>query len=282
MNIEQIMQKTCPYIALELTFYTPCPTPDATDAPIFHGPKSPIPPTVEGLPVLAETMRTSLNMEQTEAYNAIIQTVLNNEGKTIFIYGPGDTGKSYVYKSATKRLQSLKLSYCAYASNGIRATLIDGCTVHLGFPMELEFDSCSMLYTNSKAAGIIKDASCIIWDEAPSSHCFMLVLVDHFLRNICRTQKPILSKNHNTGTRRGLEIDPPYCAKRHTCRTIAACLRMSSLWPAFSQNTFIFAQNMRATNPLFADWLLDIGNGISDPLINLLEHSIRAVHSPVL
>jgi hypothetical protein len=37
---------------------------------------------------------------------------------------------------------------------------------------------------------------------------------------------------------------------------------------------------MRATNPVFADWLLDIGNGISDPDINLLEHNIRVVHSP--
>jgi hypothetical protein len=37
---------------------------------------------------------------------------------------------------------------------------------------------------------------------------------------------------------------------------------------------------MRATNPVFAGWLLDIGNGISDPQINLLEHNIRVVHSP--
>jgi hypothetical protein len=37
---------------------------------------------------------------------------------------------------------------------------------------------------------------------------------------------------------------------------------------------------MRATNPVFADWLLDIGNGISDPRINLVEHKIRVVHSP--
>ncbi len=34
---------------------------------------------------------------------------------------------------------------------------------------------------------------------------------------------------------------------------VAACLRKSSLWPAFNPNTFILTQNMRATNPLFAD-----------------------------
>jgi ATP-dependent DNA helicase PIF1 len=36
---------------------------------------------------------------------------------------------------------------------------------------------------------------------------------------------------------------------------------------------------MSAFNPLFADWVLDIGNGISDPIINLLEHNTRFVHS---
>ena len=138
-NIEQIMQKNGPHITLEETFHIPCPIPDAADAPAFHDPESPVPPTVEELTVhsvQAETMRMSLNTEQTEAYNAIIKSVLNNEGKTFFIDGPGGTGKSYVYKSVTKKLQSLELSYCACASNGINATLIGGCTVHncLEFP----------------------------------------------------------------------------------------------------------------------------------------------------
>ncbi len=31
---------------------------------------------------------------------------------------------------------------------------------------------------------------------------------------------------------------------------------------------------------MFAGWLLDTGNEISDPQINLLEHNIRVVHSP--
>jgi ATP-dependent DNA helicase PIF1 len=56
---------------------------------------------------------------------------------------------------------------------------------------------------------------------------------------------------------------------------------MSSVWPLFTNNTFHLTQNMRATNPLFADWLLDIGNSLTDPQINLLDHNIRIVHSPL-
>jgi hypothetical protein len=56
MNIEQIMQKNCPHITLEGSFHIPCPIQDAADAPVFHDPGSPVPPTVEELTVQAETM----------------------------------------------------------------------------------------------------------------------------------------------------------------------------------------------------------------------------------
>ncbi len=55
---------------------------------------------------------------------------------------------------------------------------------------------------------------------------------------------------------------------------------MSALWPNISENTCILTRNMRGTNPLFADWLLDIGNGILAPSVNILEHNIRVVNTP--
>ncbi len=70
----------------------------------------------------ADQMTQTLNSEQLSAYNAIIQSVLNNEGKAFFIDGPGGTGKSFLYKCITKRLQSLGLTLSACASTGIAAT----------------------------------------------------------------------------------------------------------------------------------------------------------------
>ena len=128
--------------------------------------------TAEQMAEQAEIMIQTLNAEQHTAYNAIINSVLNNEGKAFFIDGPGGTGKSFLYKCITKKLLSLGHYISACASTGIAATLIDGCTVHklFGVPMDLEYDSTSMLHTDSKAAGVIRDSACIIWDEAPSSH----------------------------------------------------------------------------------------------------------------
>ncbi len=36
---------------------------------------------------------------------------------------------------------------------------------------------------------------------------------------------------------------------------------------------------MRATNPVFADWLLDVGNGLTGPTIDLLANQIRVLSS---
>ena len=54
---------------------------------------------------------------------------------------------------------------------------------------------------------------------------------------------------------------------------------MSHLWLLFEQNTYILTRNMRASNPLFAEWLLDIGNGISGSIIDFFAQDIRVVHS---
>ena len=142
-------------------------------------------------------MAKSLNTEQEAAYTAILQSVLNNEGKAFLIDGPDGTGISYLYKTLSTKLQSLGFTICACASTGIAATLIDGCIVHklLGVPMDLHFDSNSILKTDSKAAQIISNSACIVWDEASSSHRSILDLADRFLKDICRDPRPFGGKN---------------------------------------------------------------------------------------
>jgi hypothetical protein len=65
----------------------------------------------------------------------------------------------------------------------------------------------------------------------------------------------------------------------NNAQMVAACLRMSDLWPLFIQNTYILTQNMRTSNPVFAEWLLDIGYGISGSMINFAEPNVRLVSS---
>jgi hypothetical protein len=126
--------------------------------------------------------------------------------------------------------------------------------------MDLVFDSTSAYSTDSRAATEIKDASCIIWDEAPSSHRFTLDVADKYLRDLCRTHKPFRVKTIILWGDWRQTRTLPVVTRGANAEQIAACLRMSALWPKISENTLILTRNMKGTNPLFADWLLDIRN----------------------
>jgi hypothetical protein len=124
-KIEQIIQRNNPHMTLAKTFHIPPPQPDIPDPPeMQHDEQHPM-PNREELFAQADTMAQSLNTEQQAAYAAIIQSILNHEGKAFFIDGPGGTGKTYLYKTLTKWLHSLGLTISACASTGIAATLID-------------------------------------------------------------------------------------------------------------------------------------------------------------
>ena len=278
-KVDAIIQQNNPYTSLEETFQVKPPVRD-NDEPVFQ-PADSIPQatTQEELDRQATEMEMNLNTEQRSAYTAILSSILSNAGGTFFIDGPGGTGKSFVYKTLTKKLKSLGLTLCACASTGIAATIIDGCTAHklFGIPMDLDFDSGSIIPTNSKSAAIIRNCACIIWDEAPSSHRFTLELVNRFLQEVCRNTRPFGGKTLILGGDWRQTL--PIVLRGTNAHQIAACLRMSPLWPHFDANTFRLTHNMRATNPLFAEWLLDIGNGICDDRIDLPSRHIRVVHN---
>ena len=279
MEVESIIQLNHPHLTLADYFHIRPPVPDEPNASAYEHDEMPSPVDLATLAAEAELMASKLNQEQRAAYDAIIHSILHQEGKAFFIDGPGGTGKSFLYNCITKKIYSMGLTLSACASTGIAATLIDGITIHklMGVPMVLDFDSVSILRANSKAAGIIRDSACIIWDESPAGHRFILDLADRFLRDITRTDRPFGGKTFIAGGdwRQTLPVVP----RGTNMEQIAACLRMSPLWPLFSANTFILTQNMRATNPLFADWLLDVGNGLTGPTINLKEQNIRIVTS---
>jgi hypothetical protein len=126
-----------------------------------------------------EHLISQLNPEQLTAFQAIYHSISNNEGKCFFLDGPGGTGKSFLYRCLMTKILADGGNYSACASTAIAATIIDACTAHKLFcmfysPCDLEHDSCSCLHANTNDAKLLKESCCIIWDEAPSSHCYLL------------------------------------------------------------------------------------------------------------
>ena len=275
-DIDKIIQRNNPHESMAGTYHIRPPPPDLF--PPREGDLDPQ-PDLGDLTSVASRMADRLNPEQRAAYDAIMQSILNQEGKQFFIDGPGGTGKSFLYNCIMARLRSHSLPFSACASTGIAATIIDGCTSHklFGVPMELEHDTHSLLSANCMAAELLRQSSCIIWDEAPASHRYVLELCNRFLQDICSNPLPFGGKTILIGGDWRQTL--PVVVRGTNAQTVAACLRMSNLWPFFEENTYILSRNMRASNPAFAEWVLDIGNGISGSIVDFSTHHIRLVHS---
>jgi chromosomal replication initiation ATPase DnaA len=79
-----------------------------------------------------------LNDNQKIAFDAIIKSADNNEGRQIFVEGHRGTGKTYLWKAITTKIRSEGKIVLAVASCGIVALLLEGGrTAHSRFHIPL-------------------------------------------------------------------------------------------------------------------------------------------------
>lgn len=89
-----------------------------------------------------EQLFLGLNCQQRESYEAIIHSVYNNEGRLIFFYGHGATGKTYLWNTIIAKLRSESKIVLPVATYGTVALLLPGGgTAHSRFHLPLSPDS---------------------------------------------------------------------------------------------------------------------------------------------
>ncbi|OWZ01340.1 Helitron helicase, partial [Phytophthora megakarya] len=133
-----------------------------------------------------------INENQKEVFDQVFEAVNHpvDGQKLCFVDEPGGTGKSFLLeqKLSHVRLQK-KVASIAVASSGIAATLLTGGhTVHSTFriPLKLSKFSTWSLPWQSQKAELIRNASLIIWDEAPMMHPECFEAVDRSFRDIMK------------------------------------------------------------------------------------------------
>ncbi|KAF8081255.1 hypothetical protein N665_0897s0011 [Sinapis alba] len=115
--------------------------------------------------------------EQRKIYDEIIGAVIEDGGGMFFVYGFGGTGKNFLWKILSAAVRCIGNIVLNTASSGIASLLLPGGrTAHSRFSIPInqdEFTTCSLSHGSDKT-DLIKEASLIIWDEAPmmSRHCF--------------------------------------------------------------------------------------------------------------
>ncbi len=86
----------------------------------------------------------TLNDDQHNAYETILNAVTNKEGKLFFVYGSGGTGKTFVWTTLLSRLRGQGKIVLAVASLGIASLLLlGGKTAHSRFKIPIDLDDGS-------------------------------------------------------------------------------------------------------------------------------------------
>ncbi|KAL6742857.1 hypothetical protein Aduo_015960 [Ancylostoma duodenale] len=114
----------------------------------------------------------------------IVDAVITNTEKCVFIDGPGGSGKTYIYNVLYKLLVGQGKRLLNVAWSGIAATLLPrGRTVHSAFCLPIpinETRKTSLMSVQSRQAKDLHSTDCIIWDKAPMAPKFALEEVTSF------------------------------------------------------------------------------------------------------
>ena len=191
-----------------------------------------------------------LNDCQNIAYEAVIKSVVNEEGRLFFINGHGGTGKTFLWNTIISTLISESKIVLPVATSGIAALLLpNGRTAHSRFhiPLDISAESTCEIRQGSQLAELLLKTSLIIWDEAPMANKFYFEALDRTLRDILRLKyentadKPFggLTMVFGGDFRQILPVIP----KGTRADILDASLNSSYLWTFFK--IYELKQNMR-------------------------------------
>jgi len=138
---------------------------------------------------LVNKQRTIFNPDQAAAFDAVLESVTNNQGHIFFIHATGGCGKTSLCNTIAAKVRKRGQIALCVASSGIAALLLDGeRTSHSHFKISLSIyeDSVAGLKRNSYMFLVLQQTKIIIWDEVPMQHKYDIDAVDQCLRDLLK------------------------------------------------------------------------------------------------
>nr|XP_043618055.1 uncharacterized protein LOC122589793 [Erigeron canadensis] len=225
-----------------------------------------------------EQLFHKLNPDQMTIYENVIASVHKERGGFYFVYGPGGTGKTFLYKTILSWLRSEGTIALAVASSGIASLLLPGGRItHSRFviPLELmEYSTCGIKQKTHLAA-LMQQAKLIIWDEAPMTQKYAFEALDKTLKDILGLNNP----RNRTRIFEGLTVllgwdfrqILPVIPKGQRQEIVHSCINKSILWKCCQLYTLSRSMRVNEYSPTgeldrrkqqFNKWVLDIGDGV--------------------
>ena len=216
---------------------------------------------------LAQPRIDGLNLEQRAAFDAIMNSVKNNQPKLFFLHGPGGTGKTHVYNTLCYALRAEGFIVLCVASSGIAALLLlGGRTSHSRFkiPIKLYDGKPCPIAKGTLLARLLQKVRLIIWDEVPTQDRRAPEAVDLTMQDIRNDLRPYGGTPVVFGG--DFQQTLPVVIKGGREQIVGACLLRSRLWRHveilhLTQNMRLGGANACQEDRDFAQWLLDTGHG---------------------
>jgi len=107
---------------------------------------------VDEMTTLVDEQRAIFNPDQVTAFNAILESITNNQGHLFFIHAAGGYGKTFLCNTIAAEVRRRGQVALYVVSSRIAALLLDrGRTSHLCFkiPLSIHEDSVAGLKRNS-------------------------------------------------------------------------------------------------------------------------------------
>ncbi|GKD45550.1 DNA helicase, partial [Tanacetum coccineum] len=212
------------------------------------------------------------DMTNNAIFSLIIQACLNNTQELVFVYGYGGTGKTFLWKSIIYALRCEGRIVLAVASSGIASLLLPaGRTAHSRFKLPLDPTDTSVcaIKKNTQLATLLKETRLIIWDESPMNDRRCFETLDRTLRDILDEPNRLFG---GKTVMLGGDFRQTLPVKKSATRDdiIRSSVAKSYIWHHFKVH--YLTENMRLNHnhlqlidrqkvSIFAQWLLDIGNG---------------------
>ena len=147
---------------------------------------------------LGRKKRSQMYRAQASAYDQVLEHVESKEQACFFIDGPGGCGKTFLYEALLHSVRGEGKVALACAWSGIAATLLEGgrtCHSRFGLPVPMPRDHVpSSITAQSSRAEVLRQASLIVWDEAPMAPREALEAVDRLLRDLMGNEIPFGGK----------------------------------------------------------------------------------------
>ena len=126
-------------------------------------------------------------LTQAAAFDAVLESVTNNQGHLFFIYAAGGCRKTFLCNTIAAEVRRRGQVALCVVSSRIAALLLDsGRTSHSRFKISLSIheDSVAGLKYNSYMFPVLQQTKIIIWDEVPMQHKYDINAVDQYLRDL--------------------------------------------------------------------------------------------------